>query len=145
MAISLGLICVGCGKNLDRLAKTRKKLGEDSKASDRETTAIVLSTWREIAANTPGLQQYSQLDGSTLKMCASCFKGYAKLGRLKSTIKAKIDSVVEQLSDVDVSVPSPKRPKIDDSTYAASSTSVSPSVMVRLLTVISCSSLFTLK
>ena len=49
MASSISLICVGCGKDLSGCARTRKKLGEDSKASDQETRASVLSTWRELA------------------------------------------------------------------------------------------------
>ena len=80
MASSISLICVGCGKDLSGCAKTRKKLGEDSKASDQETRASVLFTWRELTKNTESLQHCSQLEGSLLKMCNSCFNNYAKLG-----------------------------------------------------------------
>ena len=72
MASSVSL-CVGCGKDLTDCSKTRKKLGDDSKASDQATRISVLSAWRELAANTTNLQECSSVDGSQLKMCSSCF------------------------------------------------------------------------
>ena len=72
--------CVGCGKDLIDCSKTRKKLGDDSKASDQATRISVLSAWRELAANTTNLQECSSLE---LKMCSSCFNDYDKLVKLK--------------------------------------------------------------
>ena len=43
-------LCVGCGKDLTDCSKTRKKLGDDSQASDQATRISVLSAWRELAA-----------------------------------------------------------------------------------------------
>ena len=39
MASSVSL-CVGCGKDLTDCSKTRKKLGDDSKASDRPLESV---------------------------------------------------------------------------------------------------------
>ena len=82
MASSVSL-CVGCGKDQTDCSKTRKKLGDDSKASDQATRISVLSAWRELAANTTNLQECSSVDGSQLKMCSSCFNDYDKLVKLK--------------------------------------------------------------
>ena len=55
MASSVSLLCVGCGKDLTDCSKTRKELGDDTKASDQATRISVLSAWRELAANTTNL------------------------------------------------------------------------------------------
>lgn len=135
MASSVSMTCVGCGVDLTGRAKTRKKLGEDSKASDQATREAVLSLWRELAA-VNNLQSFSKLESSLLKMCCSCFNDYSKLGRLKSSILSKLEKAREQLKSVeeeDMSAPPPsKRARITTVSEPAAETCTqrSPSVMV---------------
>ena len=133
MASSVSL-CVGCGKDLTECSKTRKKLGDDSKASDQATRISVLSAWRELAANTANLQECISVDGSQLKMCSSCFNDYDKLVKLKKKITSNIIAAAEKLVDLDLCV-SPKRPRItmEESIVAKeadATTKSSPPVMV---------------
>ena len=148
MASSVSL-CVGCGKDLTDCSKTRKKLGDDSKASDQATRISVLSAWRELAANSTNLQECSSLDGSQLKMCSSCFNDHDKLVELKKKITSNIIAAAEKLVHLDLCV-SPKRPRItmEESIVAKeadATTKSSPSVMVNSTKYnINCNLLFAL-
>ena len=101
------MLCVGCGKSLSHCSKTRKKLGDESKASNQETRLRVLSMWREIAAETM-MHQHSTLDGSLLMMCSNCFSDYNRLAQLKDKINANI-AVAAELWNTSGEIPS-KRP-----------------------------------
>ena len=101
-SMDLAGVCVGCGNDLSTSAKTVKELGEDSTISHQETRVNLLSTWRELAAESSLLQHCSQLDESLLRMCNSCYNDYAKFNKLKTSIANNIEAAGKKLKNLDL-------------------------------------------
>jgi ribosomal protein S26 len=91
------LQCVGCGKDMPD-AKSRKKLGEDSKTANPAARLRVLSTWRDLAASSVLKEFSSSTSDACLRMCTSCYISYDNLAKLQQKINGNLLLAAEKLS-----------------------------------------------
>ena len=78
-------------------AKSRKKLGEDSKTANPAARLRVLSTWRDLA-NSSVLKEFSsRASDSSLRMCTPCYTSYDNLAKLQQKINGNLLFAAEKL------------------------------------------------
>ena len=92
----MAVVCVGCGRDMPD-AKSRKKLGEDSKTANPAARLRVLSTWRDLA-NSSVLKEFSsRASDSSLRMCTPCYTSYDNLAKLQQKINGNLLFAAEKL------------------------------------------------
>ena len=78
-------------------AKSRKKLGEDSKTANPAARLRVLATWRDLA-NSSVLKEFSsRASDSSLRMCTPCYTSYDNLVKLQQNINGNLLFAAEKL------------------------------------------------
>ena len=75
-------------------AKSRKKLGEDSKTANPAARLRVLSTWRDLANSS---EFSSRASDSSLRMCTPCYTSYDNLAKLQQKINGNLLFAAEKL------------------------------------------------
>ena len=87
------------------IAQGRGRNWEQTQRPQIRQKELLLSIWRDLAADFSVLQNCSTWNDALLMMCKKCYNDYDKLVKLKRSIMRNLTDAAEKLVDVSSSIP----------------------------------------